>query len=160
MPSEIERKFLVEGDGWRDGVTQVEHFRDGLIARSGPAKVRVRLAEGRAWLTVKGPRKGLTRAEFEYEIPTADAREMLDTLCGEATIEKVRHCIPQGGLVWSVDVYGPPLDGVVVAEVELNSEDEVVDLPEWAGREVTHDPAYRKEELVRRAGDAARAGKD
>src|SRR6516164_9381682 len=91
MTVEIERKFLLANADWKREVVESEHLRDGLIARFGDGKVRVRLTESNAWLTIKGPRKGISRPEFEYEIPRADAEHMLRTLCqGDPVLEKVR----------------------------------------------------------------------
>lgn len=156
MGLEIERKFLVDDDGWRAGVTQIEHLRDGLIARFGGGKVRVRLAEGRAWIAVKGPRQGIARSEFEYEIPVADAEEILHTLCEGGVIEKTRHCVQHAGHTWSVDVHAGELAGVVLAEIELKGPEELFSIPPWLGREVTDDPAFRKDALMNRQ----RAAKD
>jgi CYTH domain-containing protein len=152
MAVEIERKFLLANDAWKCEVIKSEHMRDGLIARFGDGKVRVRLAESRAWLTIKGPRKGTTRLEFEYEIPRADAEQMLRTLCqADPVIEKVRHTVPFGGLDWTIDVYMGPLAGVVFAEVELKHPDQHLQLPPWIGEEVTNNPRFRKSAVVRRS---------
>lgn len=150
MAAEIERKFLVAGEAWREAVVRSERLRDGLIARFGDGKVRVRQGEGRAWVAVKGPRLGFSRAEFEYEIPLADAEEMLATLCDGPILDKRRHWIPHGGRMWSVDVHRGPLAGLVLAEVELPSVDAHVELPAWVGREVSGDPLFRRDALVAR----------
>jgi CYTH domain-containing protein len=124
----------------------------GLIARFGEGKVRVRLTESNAWLTIKGPREGISRPEFEYEIPRADAEHMLRTVCqGDPVLEKVRHTVPFGGLDWTIDVYMGPLNGVVLAEVELERPDQRLQLPLWAGEEVTNGPRFKKSNLARRA---------
>src|SRR5262249_13350693 len=105
-----------------------------------------------AWLTIKGPREGISRPEFEYEIPRADAEQMLRTLClGDLVLEKVRHTVPFGGLDWTIDVYMGPLIGVILAEVELEHADQHVQLPPWAGEEVTNDVRFKKGTLARRA---------
>ncbi len=156
MAAEIERRFLLANDDWRAHVTHVEHFRDGLIARFGGGKLRVRQALDRAWITVKGERVGIARSEFEYEIPIADAEEMLATLCQGPVVEKARHSVPYGGLTWSIDVHEGALAGIVFAEVELSAIDEAVAMPPWAGREITHDPDYKKEALIRRALEVSR----
>ena len=154
MPVEIERKFLVRSDAWKSAVTRVEHLHDGLVARFGEGKVRVRRAQGRAWIAIKGPRRGLTRPEYEYEIPLEDADEILRTMCQGPVIEKLRHCVLHDGRTWSVDVHTGRLAHVVLAEVELSYETERLDIPAWVGREVTHDPAYKKEALARQLGGA------
>lgn len=152
---EIERKFLVVNDAWRRDALKSEHLRDGLIAHFGEGKVRVRLTDSRASLTIKGPRSGIIRQEFEYEIPRAHAEQMLQTLClKDPVLEKVRHTVPFGGLTWTVDVYMGPLAGVVFAEVELENPDQPLQLPPWVGEEVTHDLRFRKHALLAVSQDA------
>lgn len=150
MAIEIERKFLLANDDWRQAVIQTDHLTDGLIAQADGRKVRIRLSGRQAWLTVKGPRRGISRLEFEYEIPYSDGLVMLDSLCSRPTIEKVRHLVPFGGLTWAVDIHLGMLAGTDFAEVELQHADELVPLPSWAGREVTHEPTLRKEALLAR----------
>jgi CYTH domain-containing protein len=145
MALEIERKFLLANDDWKGEVIESERLRDGLIARFGQGKVRVRLTESNAWLTIKGPREGISRPEFEYEIPRADAEHMLRTLCrGDPVLEKVQHAVPFGGLDWTIDVYKGSLKGVVLAEVELEHPDQHPQLPPWVGEEVTNDPRLKR----------------
>jgi CYTH domain-containing protein len=151
MAIEIERKFLLVNDAWKREVIKSEHMRDGLIARFGEGKVRIRLTDGSASLTIKGPREGISRLEFEYEIPRGDAEQMLRTLClGDPVLEKIRHTVPFGGLDWTIDAYMGSLAGVAFAEVELTHPDQALQLPPWVGEEVTHDPQFRKRALVRR----------
>jgi adenylate cyclase len=154
MALEIERKFLLANEGWRSAVTKTDILRDGLIARSGSGKVRVRLAAEKAWLTVKGPKRGISRLEFEYEIPLIDAEEILHALCEGPYVEKIRYTVPHGPLVWFVDVHMGPLAGIEFAEVELKEPNAFVPLPSWAGEEVTNDPRFRKETLLRRCVEA------
>lgn len=150
MAVEIERKFLVNDDGWRANVTRTRHIRQGYLAQEGATTVRVRCIAGkRAALTIKGATSGAARAEFEYEIPVADAEELLQ-LCVGNIIEKVRHDVPYGGLTWEVDVFHGANEGLVVAEVELERVDQVVEMPAWAGAEVTNDIRYYNAELVTR----------
>jgi adenylate cyclase len=148
MPVEIERKFLVLNDSWRAHVTRSERLRDGLVAASDDRKVRVRLYEDRATLTVKTKQERGRRQEFEYEIPHAHALEML-ALCAPTVIEKTRHHVPHRGRNWELDVYEGLLQGVVLAEVELASIDQPVAIPDWAGAEVTDRPEYKKINLLR-----------
>jgi CYTH domain-containing protein len=148
MQVEIERKFLVRSDAWRSAATESQHLMDGLLARFGDGKVRVRVADDRAWLTIKGPRSGLCRCEFEYEIAHADAEEILRTLCAGPVIEKTRHLVPHDGLIWQVDVHEGALAGLTLAEVELKDAEQAFTLPEWVGREVTGDPRYKKGNLL------------
>jgi CYTH domain-containing protein len=145
MASEIERKFLVRGDGWRPGPEGVLQ-RQGYLSVEDPT-VRVRIEGPRATLTVKGAQKGLARPEFEYEIPVADAEEMLG-LCPFA-VEKTRHVREFGGRRWEVDVFHGANEGLVIAEIELEREDESFALPLWLGAEVSRDPRYRVSSLAR-----------
>jgi len=147
LAQEIERKFLVVGEAWRAGAIRQEHLVDGLLSTAKGRKVRVRLYEGRATLTIKTRKKGRSRLEFEYEIPPADAELLLATECGRSVVAKMRHHIPFQGLTWEVDVYEGLLDGLVLAEVELASVDQDPPRPDWVGREVTEDPAFRKQRL-------------
>ena len=141
MGLEIERRFLVEGDAWRDAATCARRLVQGYLAREDGVTVRLRLSDDRARLTIKGP-GGLVRPEFEYDIPRDDAAAMLDALCDGRRLAKMRHDVPHGGLVWEVDVFEGPLAGLVIAEVELPAADHPLPLPPWAGREVTDDPRY------------------
>ena len=152
---EIERKFLLANGDWRSQVVRSDHLRDGLIARSGTGKVRVRVTAEKAWLTVKGPRHGISRSEFEYEIPLMDAEEILTSLCEGPAIEKMRHVVPHFHHFWSVDVHMGPLAGVEFAEVELQHANEYVPMPLWAGAEITNDLRFRKETLLRRCLEAS-----
>lgn len=149
MALEIERKFLLVSDAWKSGVVQTQILRDGLVARFGEGKVRVRHAGDRAWVTIKGPRRGISRPEFEYEIPPQEAEEIF-LLCELPHIEKIRHIVPYAGLKWAVDIHQGPLAGIEFAEVELAHPDQPIDLPPWAGEEVTDDPRYRKGNLLAR----------
>jgi CYTH domain-containing protein len=147
MSKEIERKFLVEGDRWRTakGTT----YRQGYLSTVKERSVRVRLAGDKAFLTIKGLTKGATRSEYEYEIPVRDAEEMLDKLCERPLIEKRRYKIEHAGLTWEVDEFFGENQGLVVAEVELKSEDQAIDRPPWIGKEVTDDPRYYNVNLVK-----------
>ncbi len=151
MGIEIERKFLVTGDGWRARVVRSQRMRQGYLCTDpGRASIRVRRTEEGAWLNIKGATVGMTRAEFEYPIPPADADAMLDALCGGRLIEKTRYWVQAGGHLWEVDVFEGANAGLVVAEVELESETERLDLPDWVGNEVTEDAKYYNACLVNR----------
>jgi len=147
MGKEIERKFLVNGNEWRDGVSPV-HTCQGYLVIDSDRTIRVRLQEERAFLTIKGKTEGISRSEYEYEIPAADARELLDGLCLQPYIEKNRYEIFHAGLKWEVDEFLKDNYGLVVAEVELESEEQQVDLPPWVGEEVSRDPRYGNANLV------------
>jgi CYTH domain-containing protein len=139
MAIEIERKFLVRGDVWREstGVQIVQ----GYLSRDRRHSVRIRVSGKRAFLTIKGSAKGFTRSEFEYEIPVDDANQMLP-LCVGLLIKKVRHRVEHDGKTWEVDEFLDENRGLVVAELELQSEDEPFARPPWLGEEVTEDPRY------------------
>lgn len=148
MGMEIERKFLIEGDGWRkDRGTRI---RQGYLSTNEERTVRVRTAGNKATLTIKGITVGATRAEYEYQIPMSDAEEMLNHLCERPLIEKRRYRIEHAGLVWEVDEFFGANNGLVIAEVELESEGQSFDIPPWIGKEVTDDPRYFNANLVSR----------
>jgi adenylate cyclase len=149
MAKEIERKFLVSGDGWRKKA-KATRYRQGYIVAGGGRTVRVRVGGRKAFLTVKGPRSGLSRDEFEYSIPVKDAEEMLETLCVGGVIQKIRHEVKSAGLVWEIDEFEGDNAGLVLAEVELEREGQKVELPQWVGREVTSDRRYYNSYLSRR----------
>lgn len=148
MGQEIERKFLVVGDGWRHAA-QGEVMCQGYIPTQDARTVRVRRVGDRAYLTLKGPAVGLVRPEFEYPIPVADAQAMLATLCQPPLIEKTRYRLPLGNVVWEIDEFSGDNQGLIVAEVELTSPDQVVDLPAWIGAEVSYDSRYYNSNLAR-----------
>jgi CYTH domain-containing protein len=148
MSVEVERKFLVTSEAWRADARAC-HIRQGYLCLGADATVRIRLADDEAFLTVKSRTEGISRAEYEYRIPFADGAAMLETLCARPIIEKVRYFVDYGGRTWVVDVFEAENDGLVMAEVELGHPDESVDLPPWAGDEVTADPRYRNSALVR-----------
>jgi CYTH domain-containing protein len=152
MSLEIERKFLVAHDGWKASVTRMARITDGLVSMSNGRKTRVRIADGHATLTVKGQHRGPARSEFEYPIPVSDAEEILRTMCDDRVLEKTRHYVPHGSLTWEIDVYAGLLEGVVIAEVELDRVGRVLELPDWIGREVTGNASYTK---VRMSEDRA-----
>lgn len=147
MGQEIERKFLLRNDQWRGGPGTP--LRQGYLGSGNGISVRVRVAGDTAWLTVKGPTTGASRPEYEYTIPLEDAREMLDQLCPPPLIEKCRYKVEHEGFTWEIDEFAGANQGLVVAEVELDSEDQAVPLPDWVGEEVTGDPRYYNASLAR-----------
>lgn len=149
MGTEIERKFLVVGDAWRQGAIGVL-YRQGYLCTTPERTVRVRVAGDKGYLTVKGSRTGVSRLEFEYPIPLEDAQAMLDALCVRPLIEKTRYRIDHGGLVWEVDEFAGENAGLVIAEVELEREDQEVSLPAWVGKEVSADDRYANSSLAER----------
>jgi adenylate cyclase len=142
MGVEIERKFRLINDSWRDRVRQKTLLRQGYIANTRRASVRVRLAGEAGWLSVKSMTPGLSRAEYEAAIPAVEANEMLDRLCEGPLIEKWRHIVVYQGSEWEIDEFLGDNAGLVIAELELESEDEVFARPPWLGVEVTHDERY------------------
>ncbi len=147
MGTEIERKFLVSGDAWR-GLGPAVEIRQGYLAREEKCVVRVRVSGERAWLTVKGRVRGISRPEYEVEVPLEEGREMLETLCCGPIMEKRRTRVDCGGVVWEVDEFTGENAGLVVAEVELESADQKIECPAWIGAEVTGDPRYYNSNLM------------
>ncbi len=148
MPKEIERKFLVKSCNFLNNAPGTT-IKQGYISSGPKHSVRVRCYGDRGFITIKGATQGATRDEFEYEIPLADAEQIL-ALSEQTPIEKTRYRIAVGKHVFEVDRFAGANEGLVVAEVELASEDEAVELPDWIGREVTDDPRYYNSNLSRR----------
>ncbi len=142
MATEIERKFLVTGDAWREEADSGTAMSQGYLCVHEARTVRVRLTAGAAKLTIKGTSKGISRSEYEFDIPRRDAREMLDELCMDTPIAKTRYRVEYGGQVWEVDVFEGANAGLVLAEVELGRVDQSVELPSWVGPEVSGDERY------------------
>ncbi|MHB1272192.1 MAG: CYTH domain-containing protein [Rhodanobacter sp.] len=143
MAIEIERKFLLAGDGWRSGIERSEIIAQGYLVsaqalRDGTARasVRARLAGDQAWLNIKAATAGIVRTEFDYPIPLADAMTMLASLC-DGVLEKVRHHVRVDGMLFEIDEFGGDNRGLIVAEVELPSVDASFPRPPWLGREVS-----------------------
>jgi adenylate cyclase len=145
VASEIERKFLVHGDGWREGTRQ--RLCQCYLNRDKERTVRVRIAGDEAFLTIKGVTRGATRAEFEYEIPMQDAEQLLELSDGPI-LEKNRHVLVHEGARWEVDEFLGDNAGLVVAEIELQSEDQPFNRPPWLGEEVTNDQRYYNSNLA------------
>ena len=149
MGKEIERKFLVKGDGWRALAKPVK-YRQGYLSTVKERTVRVRTIDDKGYLTIKGITTGVTRAEYEYEIPAADADRMLTDLCEKPLIEKSRSTIALDGLNWEVDEFFGDNQGLIVAEVELQSADQAVAKPAWVGQEVSGDSRYFNSNLIKK----------
>ena len=147
MGVEIERKFLVN-EKWKPEGRSI-HVKQGYLPGTGPMLVRVRQEDSRAFLTLKGRTEGVTRSEYEYEIPMTDAGELL-ARCAEPIIEKTRYLIPSGKHTWEVDVFFGANEGLIVAEIELSDENEPFDKPVWVGAEVSGDPRYYNSNLASR----------
>ena len=143
MGIEIERKFLLGGSAWREGVVASQRLLQGYLTApdSGACSVRVRVGGEQAWLNVKSAIAGVERVEFEYAIPRTDAEQMLARFC-PATVEKVRHHVPYGAVLFEVDEFLGANTGLVLAEVELASADAPFARPTWLGREVSDKRRY------------------
>jgi adenylate cyclase len=142
MALEIERKFLVSSNDWRDQVSSRVLMRQGYLSAGSRCSIRARITDDKAWLNLKAKRSGMTRLEYEYPIPRSDADEILRELCDGPLIEKYRHEIILGPHVWEIDEFMGDNAGLIVAEIELGSEQEPFDRPHWLGREVTNDERY------------------
>ena len=149
MGIEIERKFLVNGMDWKHNIRGIE-YRQGYLTLDPGRTVRVRTADNTGYLTIKGASQGIARLEFEYGIPFADAVALLDGFCIQPLIEKKRYRIEYQGFIWEVDEFAGKNSGLIIAEIELEYEDQVFSAPAWVGREVTGDPRYFNASLVRK----------
>lgn len=147
MAIEIERKFLVADESWKQHAGKGKLYRQGYLAKE-KMTVRVRTAGDKGFLTIKSRGNGISRDEFEYEIPFGDALQLLGT-CADVIV-KTRHLVQHEGHTWEVDVFSGENEGLVVAEIELKREDETFALPAWAGEEVTHDKRYSNASLCTR----------
>lgn len=147
MANEIEHKYLVRPELWQP-VSPGVLYRQGYLSSIKERVVRVRIAGERAFLTVKGLTTGITRLEFEYPIPLADANVMLDRLCEKPLIDKTRYCQTHDGRTWEIDVFHGDNDGLVLAEIEVASAEEHVAPPPWVGAEVSDDPRYFNSNLI------------
>jgi adenylate cyclase len=148
MGKEIERKFLVADDTWREQVHRSVDMRQGYLCSGKGASVRARISGDEAYLNIKSAVPGIERIEFEYAIPRADADRMLATLCPHPLIEKTRHYIRCGRHTWEVDVFGGANQGLIIAEIELGDVDEQFERPAWLGQEVSGDPRYYNNRLA------------
>jgi CYTH domain-containing protein len=146
MGKEIERKFMVNEGPWRN--VKGTMYRQGYLNSAKERNVRVRTMEDKACLTIKGIAIGASRMEFEYEIPLQDANELLE-ICEKPLIEKTRYKVQEGGFVWEVDEFFMENQGLIIAEVELESEDQEFPKPDWVGEEVTGDPRYFNSNLIK-----------
>jgi len=148
MGKEIERKFLVRGDVWRS-LAMGTSYRQGYLNSAKERTVRIRTIDEKAFLTIKGLTVGATRSEYEYEIPLADCNAMLDALAEKPIIEKKRYKVPLKGLTWEIDEFFGDNAGLIVAEVELESETQIFAKPEWVAGEVSADPRYFNSNLIK-----------
>jgi adenylate cyclase len=148
MGIEIERKFLLKDDCWREQVITSTRISQGYLTQNeGKSSVRVRLSGDKANLNIKSRELAISRQEYEYSVPVEDAQKMLDTLC-TGIIDKVRHHVEFQGHTWEIDEFLGDNSGLIVAEIELESEDSKFPPPDWLGKEVSHDPRYYNVNLI------------
>jgi adenylate cyclase len=148
MGMEIERKFLVVNDNWRSRVESESVLKQGYLTAQPTIAVRVRIDGEKAQLTIKSGSVGISRSEFEYEIPPRDAEEMIESLVTGSVIDKTRYKVRCGDHLWDLDLFHGDNTGLVMAEVELASESETFELPDWVGEEVSDDPRYFNANLI------------
>lgn len=146
MGIEIERKFLVSNDTYRDLCNKSKYICQGYLCREPARTVRIRTSGEKGYVTIKGLTKGCERQEFEYEIPYSDAESLL-RLCEPPVICKTRYYVPSGSHTWEVDEFDGELRPLVTAEIELASADEAFSKPDFVGEEITGNPAYYNSNL-------------
>ncbi|MCI0505232.1 MAG: CYTH domain-containing protein [Gammaproteobacteria bacterium] len=149
MATEIERKFLVLNDDWRKLATRQKILKQGYFAGGGKASIRIRVVDESANINIKSATLDVARKEYEFPVPYADAREMLEQLCEKPLIEKTRYYVPYGNHIWEVDEFTGDNAGLVVAEIELLEMNESFEKPPWLGEEVSHDTRYYNVCLVK-----------
>lgn len=144
---EIERKFSVRGNNWRNMATGI-NIKQGYVSVEKDHTVRIRIIESKAFLTIKGKSTGAKRLEYEYEIPNKDANELLINICKKPIINKIRYKINFKGIIWEVDEFFGENKGLILAEVELEDEEQKIEIPDWIGTEVTGNPKYYNANLI------------
>ncbi len=147
MAQEIERKFLLKNNDWKKEVERSYAIRQGYLSLDPKRTVRIRIKDRKGIITIKGKTQGISRAEYEYEIPIQDAKELIE-LCHSPIIHKIRYIVPYKNLGWEIDIFQDENQGLVLAEVELESEEQEVFLPPWIGEEVTDDMKYYNANLI------------
>lgn len=149
MPIEIERKFLLANNDWRDQVDYSHRIRQGYMGEMDKASVRIRIQGDKANINIKSATLEIRRMEYEYEIPLTEAEEMLDQLCKQPQVDKTRHIVEQGKHKWEIDEFYGDNEGLIVAEIELSDEAEAFEKPDWIGEEVTEDARYYNVNLIK-----------
>lgn len=149
MATEIEHKFLLRDDRWRQQVERSVQMRQGYLISDARCSVRVRVAGVQGFLNIKSGTLGIQRSEYEYAIPLAEAEEILDTLCEQPLLEKTRHFVYCGDHLWEIDEFAGANAGLIVAEVELSHPEEPFTRPDWAGEDVSYDIRYYNSQLAR-----------
>ncbi len=149
MGIEIERKFLLKNDSWKDAVLSSTVIKQGYLAGSDKSSVRIRIEGDKANINIKSMTLAITRQEYEYSIPIDDAEKLLRDLCEQPQIEKIRYIVKYQGHKWEIDVFSGDNEGLVIAEIELQSEDERFSIPEWLGDEVSDQVKYYNVNLIK-----------
>lgn len=149
MALEVEHKFLLANEDWRERVERSVYYKQGYLGGSALNSIRVRISDSKAWLNIKSATLGTYRQEFEYEIPLVDATTILDELCHKPLIEKIRHFVSHENHLWEIDEFFGDNAGLIVAEIELSQIGESFVRPAWIGEEVTHDLRYYNNNLVK-----------
>ncbi len=147
MPLEIEHKFLLKNDRWRNEIDHSVYYKQGYLSSTEKNSIRVRISDSKAWLNIKSATIGNHRLEYEYEIPLQEADEILNQLCHKPLIEKTRHFVKHADHLWEIDEFAGDNKGLIVAEVELGELDEQFAKPDWAGEDVTEDIRYYNNQL-------------
>ena len=150
MGKEIERKYLLKNNNWRSLVSESYSIEQGYLNTDPEKTVRVRIKDNKGILTIKGKNKGISRLEFEYPIPLEDAKELIN-LCTKPLLIKTRNLVALDNQLWEIDEFGGYHKGLILAEIELSSEEEIVKLPDWIGKEVSNDPRYYNSNLSQSA---------
>lgn len=148
MAIEIEHKFLLANNDWRECVSHSVRYCQGYMSSQPTSSIRIRISDKQAWLNIKSATIGTQRLEYEYEIPLNDANEMLEQLCKKPIIEKIRHFVTYENKLWEIDEFSGDNQGLIVAEIELASSDESFAKPAWLGKEVTDDMRYYNNNLA------------
>lgn len=148
MALEIEHKYLVINNDYKNNILKTIHIRQGYLSIDIERTVRVRIANENAYVTIKGKNSGDTRHEYEYHIPLNDAEELLNTLCIQPILEKYRHIVEYHGYTWEIDEFKGKLDGLVLAEIEIPSCKHKYDIPSFIGKNVTNDAQYYNSNLI------------
>ena len=147
MATEIERKFLIQNSDWKKEISNSIGISQGYLSLDKERTVRVRIKGEKGILTIKGTTENISRKEFEYEIPKEEAEELLE-LCHQPLIEKIRNEVIHEGMTWEIDEFTGENEGLIVAEIELESESQIFEIPDWIGKEVSNDIRYYNSNLV------------
>jgi adenylate cyclase len=148
MAIEIEHKFLLTNNDWREHITHSVKYRQGYLSSQATSSIRIRISEDHAWLNIKSATIGTHRHEYEYEIPLPDANEIINSLCRKPIIEKIRHFVIDDGNTWEIDEFDGDNKGLIIAEIELSERGQTFSKPRWLGEEVTHDLRYYNNNLA------------